>query len=115
MTDTGAPTDDAPAESSDRTWDAPCEFEGCTRRYHDPLQTRAEWRHEVYVAADFDGGTVEAALSVFSDGRPPVGDIHAGADGDLMTAAEFRKAADNYEAFPAWLRSLADRLDGLEQ
>lgn len=96
------------------SWDTPCEFTGCSRVYHDPLVPRTMWRHEVYVPEPFDDGTVDVELSVYTDGRPPIGSIHYGDDADLMTAADYRREADTYEAYPAWLRSMADRLDALD-
>lgn len=107
MSDTSAP--------SRPSWDTPCEFADCTRRYHDPNEARTEWRHEVYVAEGFDGDTVQAELSMYSDGRPPVGSVDYEGNGDLLTAADFRREADIFEAYPAWLRSLADRLDALDK
>ena len=32
-----------------------------------------------------------------------------------MPTAAFRGADDDYEAFPAWLRALADRLDAMSR
>lgn len=87
---------------------APCGFEGCDGLGHDFVEDPAKWRHEV-VAEEWDRGIVQADISVFA-GRPPVGSIHFEGDGE-MTADEFRQAAEEYEAFPAWLRSLADRMD----
>lgn len=92
----------------------PCEFADCTHRYHDPKEDSSRWRHEIFVAKDF-GGVVEAAISVYSNGMPPVGDICVATDHDLMTAADYRRIADEYEAFPVWLRALADRMDALER
>ncbi|TFC78148.1 hypothetical protein E3O45_05915 [Cryobacterium sp. TMS1-20-1] len=99
----------------DPAWNTPCEFADCTRRYHDPHDVRTNWRHEVFVAEGFDEDTVQAELSVYSDGRPPIGSIDYMGNGDLQTAADYRREADIFEAFPAWLRSLADRLDRLDE
>lgn len=91
----------------------PCAFEGCAGIGHDNSPDPAEWRHEV-VTEEFDDGIVQADISAFTSGDRVMGAIHFNGDGE-MTAAEFRAAADNYEAFPAWLRSLADRMDASEQ
>lgn len=90
-----------------------CTFDGCTGIGHDNSQDPAEWRHEV-MAVTFDNDIVQAEISAFSNGDPLEGSISFAGDG-VMTAAEFRQAADDYEAFPAWLRSLADRMDALER
>ncbi|TFC20064.1 hypothetical protein E3O19_01450 [Cryobacterium algoritolerans] len=120
---TASPDDDAAAETRRRLakawgpdWDQaamamPCEFEGCSGVGHDNSPNPAEWRHEV-VSETFDDGIVQADISAFTNGDPVLGAIHFAGDGE-MTAAEFRAAADKYEAFPAWLRSLADRMDAL--
>lgn len=90
----------------------PCAFDGCSGTGHDNASwDPAQWRHEV-VDESFDGGIVTADISLFSDGSPLEASIHFDGDG-IMTAAEFRAAADDYESFPAWLRSLADRMDAL--
>ena len=105
-------------ETTAAEWDpaaamaTPCTFDGCSGIGHDSSPDPAEWRHEV-MAVSFDDGIVQADISAFTNGDPLVGSITFAGDGE-MTAAEFRKTADDYEAFPAWLRSLADRMDALE-
>lgn len=87
-----------------------CGVEGCNGWSHDPNEADStKWSHEV-VKEKFDGSTVEATIWSSRDGI--VADIEYEGYGE-MTAADFRAEADNYEAYPAWLRSMADRMDAL--
>ncbi|MEB0265898.1 hypothetical protein [Cryobacterium sp. 10I5] len=88
----------------------PCGVEGCNGWTHDPNEADStKWSHEV-VKEIFDGSTVEATIWSSRDGI--VGDIQYEGYGE-MTADDFRAEADKYEAYPAWLRSMADRMDTL--
>ncbi|TFB46513.1 hypothetical protein [Cryobacterium tagatosivorans] len=89
--------------------ETPCKYIDCTGNGHEFYAPVADWSHEA-VNATFDGGIVKASISDCS-GRFE-GDIAFEGDG-TMTADEFRTAATEYEAFPAWLRSMADRMDAL--
>lgn len=87
----------------------PCNIANCNGWQHEEGVMPSEWSHEV-VSDAFDGGTVSAA-AVITKGNV-TGYLDYQACGD-MTAADFRAEADTYEAFPAWLRSMADRMDAL--
>ncbi|TFC20187.1 hypothetical protein [Cryobacterium sp. MDB2-10] len=97
-------------EARDDAQSTPCGVEGCNGSAHDPCEPdSAKWSHEV-VKEEFDGRTVEATIWSSRDGI--VGDIQYEGYGE-MTAADFRAEAYKYEAYPAWLRSMADRMDAL--
>ena len=109
----GTNMNDASRTEIDSLWTAarntPCKYAECTGDGHEHVLPESDWSHEA-VNSSFDGGIV---LSSISDRLGTfTGDISFEGSGE-MTAAEFRDAADTYEAFPAWLRSMADRLDAL--
>jgi hypothetical protein len=87
----------------------PCGVAGCNGSQHERGVDPSEWMHEV-VSTMFDSGAMVA--SVFTDQGTISADLFGAIEGQ-MTAAEFRVKADEYEAFPAWLRSIADRIDAL--
>lgn len=87
-----------------------CGYEGCDGLMHEAFIDPSEWHHQVY-AQTFDGGIIEASISRAPDGTYE-GDIFFGGNG-TMTADEFRQAATDYVAFPAWLLDFAIRLDVL--
>jgi hypothetical protein len=88
--------------------ETPCGVDGCDGEFHDPFAPSEEWNHYVR-RKEFDNGIVQASVALMSDGKS-VGNIHFGGDGE-MSAVELREAADLYEGFPAWLRSMADTID----
>lgn len=88
-----------------------CDIDGCTGRDHEDGVAPAEWTHTV-VDEKFDNGIIEVSIS--GDASGFIGDICFAGSGE-MTAAELRQAADEYEAFPAWLRAHADKLDALNK
>jgi len=87
----------------------PCDFDGCNGVRHEYGTDQSEWSHTV-VAEEFDGGIIDVTITGTATGF--TGDIYFGGNGD-MTSDDFRQAATQYEAFPAWLRGHADRLDAL--
>jgi hypothetical protein len=87
-----------------------CGYDSCDGTMHDHLATPTEWWHRV-VAETFDGSSVMLDVSREPDGEY-VGNISMESDGDV-TAAELRATANTYEAFPAFLRAQADRMDAL--
>jgi hypothetical protein len=87
-----------------------CEYTNCDGTMHDHLAAPAEWWHWV-VAETFDGSSVLLDVSREPDGQY-VGNISVESEGDV-TAAELRATANTYEAFPAFLRAQADRMDAL--
>jgi hypothetical protein len=87
----------------------PCDFAGCTGFGHEHIVPVSEWTHDA--DSTFDGGIITVTHSRGS-GREHSASIYFEGSGD-MTASELRHDADKYEAFPAWLRSMADRLDAL--
>ncbi|TFD25872.1 hypothetical protein [Cryobacterium lyxosi] len=109
----GTNMNDASRIELERLWTAaqntPCKYAECTGEGHEHILPESDWSHEA-VNDSFDGRTVLGSISdrlgTFT------GDISFEGTGE-MTAAEFRAAADTYEAFPAWLRSMADRMDAL--
>ena len=103
---TDSETDKAIAEAQN----TPCGIEGCNGWQHEDGVAPSAWTHEV-VKEGFDRKNVTASVWIAEDGKAN-GYIDYEANGD-MTAAEFRAEADTYEAFPAWLRSMADRIDTL--
>ena len=109
----GTNMNDASRTENEKLWTAaqntPCKYPECTGDGHEYIVPESDWSHEA-VNASFDGGIVLGSISdrlgIFT------GDISFEGSGE-MTAAEFREAADTYEAFPAWLHTMADRLDAL--
>ena len=91
-------------------WNTPCDIADCNGLQHEAGVPQPEWMHEV-TNEGFDGRNVHASVWIAADGKAH-GYMDYEAAGD-MTAADFRAEADTYEAFPAWLRSMADRMDVL--
>jgi hypothetical protein len=87
-----------------------CEYANCDGTMHDHLASPAEWWHRV-VAETFDGSSVMLDVSREPEGKY-VGNISFESEGDV-TASELRATANTYEAFPAFLRAQADRMDAL--
>ena len=87
-----------------------CGLDNCDGTMHDPLAPTAEWWHRV-VAETFDESSVMLDVSRDPEGNCS-GNISIEMEGDV-SAAELRATADTYEAFPAFLRAQADRLDKL--
>jgi hypothetical protein len=106
------------SEASKHGWDVEsvfaelteCGVTGCDGTMHDPAQDQSEWAHRV---ADeyFDGSSVEVAIWV--EGSTVDASINLRAN-STMSADDFRREADIYETYPAWLRSMADRIDALK-
>lgn len=88
----------------------PCAYENCDGTGHDRLGTPKDWWHRV-VSETFDEAMVKWDVSRNPDGEY-IGNISMESEGDV-TSAELRATADTYEAFPAFLRAQADRLDAL--
>ena len=113
VSNVGTNMNDASRTENEKLWTAaqntPCKYPECTGDGHEYIVPESDWSHEA-VNASFDGGIVLGSISdrlgIFT------GDISFEGSGE-MTAAEFREAADTYEAFPAWLHTMADRLDAL--
>jgi hypothetical protein len=104
----------SPAEhdiAAAKAQNTPCGIEGCNGFQHEAALEAADWEHEV-VSERFDSGSVKAG--VFLMRGEITADISIESSGE-MTAAEFRAMADAYEAFPAWLRSIADRMGELSE
>ena len=87
----------------------PCKYADCDGGSHEAVTPPEEWWHEA-VTASFDDGIVTASICDMRGHFEGYIDFEGNG---TMTAAEFRTAAIEYEAFPAWLRSMADRLDAL--
>lgn len=88
----------------------PCGIDGCNGLLHEAAVKPSEWIHEV-VAAEFDDGSVKVSLDL--NAGDLAGNIYAEFSG-VMTAQEFRAMADEYEAFPGWLRSMANQMDAID-
>lgn len=102
---------------SDTAWDKSsadaqntlCGVAHCDGSQHESGVSPSAWLHEV-VSEKFDGETVSASVTIGNGKIEGFMDYQANGE---MTAADFRTEADNYEAFPAWLRKIADRMDAL--
>ncbi|WP_146072855.1 hypothetical protein [Cryobacterium sp. Y62] len=113
VTNVGTTMNDASRTEIDSLWTAaqntPCKYAECTGEGHEYILPESEWSHEA-MNTSFDGkivlGSISDHLGTFT------GYISFEGNGE-MTAAEFRDAADTYEAFPEWLRAMADRMDAL--
>lgn len=86
----------------------PCDFDDCDGSLHGIRDEPADFCHRVFAEA-FEG-IVDLSITGTTAGF--IGELDFGAEQE-MTSSEFRTAADKYEAFPAWLRAQADRLDAL--
>lgn len=84
-----------------------CAFDGCNGDTHEGRIDPAEWMHCVF-RDKFDNWEVQI---VTEDGHY-VANLYIDAEGD-MTSQEMRVDADLYESFPAWLRMIAEKVDGL--
>ena len=89
---------------------ADCGIENCDGDNHDRCDAPENWSHRI-VAETFDDRSVLLDISREPDGTHTA-NISMESDGDV-TAAELRHTADQYDAFPAFLRAQADRLDEL--
>ena len=88
----------------------PCKYAACDGGGHEYNVPESDWSHEA-VSEYFDGRTIFASISIINGEAAGYMEYEAT---DGMTAAEFRAEADTYEAYPAWLRSMADRMDALD-
>ncbi len=86
----------------------PCVFPECNGDTHDEFEMESRWDHTL-TQSEFDNGLIEARATV----RAGVVTADVTLQGFYFDApsSELREVADRYEAFPAWLRSLADRMD----
>lgn len=89
----------------------PCDYEGCDGTDHDPCEPPEKWSHTV-VQETFDNGIDGLIVAKPGAGFNGYVDFSNRGD-DEWSAADFREAAELYEAFPAWLRSIADQIDAL--
>src|SRR5690554_5452916 len=86
----------------------PCGITDCDGEMYEGNVEPSDWHHRVLMRK-CDNGIIEVEVARKPDGTYE-GDIVFGGNG-TMTAAELRSAADQYEAFPAWLRAIADDID----
>lgn len=107
-TDEGAPT-----MTHEQAWATPCSVTDCDGTGHDPHADPAGWAHQV-VNEKFDNGIISGYLWRYTDRSKNFVAIDFEGDGQY-TVAELYEAADAYEAFPNWLRSLAVRLEQTQQ
>lgn len=108
---------DAQRAKADAAWatarEASCTVEGCDGEMHDANAPADSWAHSL-TDSEFDNGTVKLGLWT-TDTKTFTADLNIEGETDAMTAAQLRAEADLYEAYPAFLRAAADKLDALNK
>jgi hypothetical protein len=90
-----------------------CGYEGCDGTSHVGSDVAEDWQHTV-VEDKFNDGSIVATISAVPNSATRYeGYLDVQWRAGTMTAAELRADADAHEAYPAWLRAMADRLDAL--
>lgn len=90
----------------------PCDYSDCDRTQHF-FSVRSgdaqpgSWSHRV-MNDDFHDGALNADV-VIREGRA-TGSLYGEVESD-MSANDFRRMADAFESYPAWLRAFARRID----
>ena len=85
-----------------------CEFPKCSGDGHDENAPKSNWSHNLH-ADKFDVGLITADVLV--TGGAAFAEVYLDGHYTDAPAEELRAAADRYESFPAWLRTLADQID----
>jgi hypothetical protein len=85
-----------------------CDYPKCDGFGHEDCLPEPKWTHNL-TAASFDDGIITGQINVVGGTAEGYVDL-AGWYGEA-SSAELRTAADKYEAFPEWMRSLADQID----
>ena len=85
-----------------------CEFPNCTGDGHEDNVAPSQWLHNLSPDS-FDNGLITGDIYIV--GGVAMGEVDLAGSYTESPSDELRAAADKYEAFPTWLRSLADKID----